>query len=279
LSRLALAIAVKGEWDAEQLAEQLRTAGVPAEAEVHMACDPEFALAESSSSLFVHTRDDASLFQLWAVAIQATRSPWVAVLHGFGLPGPGWFSAMEREIEGEGWKDGYWGPVEPGPSISRGGMVGYLTEYCQFHRPVEPGLREIPGSNLVLPRERIGKSEDFSKTRLLQEGLAPKYVEAAVVNYARPFALGDYCRRRFRHGRAYAAERLPRLSLFRAIPLSLALPFVRTVRIMRHAWRHPELRSASILCLPAILLAETCWSMGELGGYVTRRPGILTALD
>ena len=77
-------------------------------------------------------------------------------------------------MEREGWSDGYWGPVEPEPNISPGRLVGYLTEYCLFHRPIEAGLKEIPGSNLVLPRERIGDAASFSKTRLLQQGLAPK---------------------------------------------------------------------------------------------------------
>jgi hypothetical protein len=158
-------------------------------------------------------------------------------------------------------------------------MLGYLTEYCQFHRPLEKGLREVPGSNLVLPRERVDAAPDFSKTRLLAQGLAPKYVADAVVLYARPNPLLDYCRRRFSHGRAYAATRTPHLPLVQALPLSAALPFVRAGRIVQHAWRHRELRGASLRLLPAILLAEACWSAGELTGYVTRRSGRTAALD
>lgn len=279
MSRLALAIAVKGAWDADQLVAALEAAGVPAGTEVHVACDPQFAPSAPPPSLFVHVTTGASLFELWGVAIANGSSAWVAVLHAAALPAPGWFAAMTREIERDGQSDGYWGPIEPKPAIAADRMLGYLTEYCQFHRPVEPGLREVPGSNLVLPRERIGAATDFSKTRLLGQGLAPKYVADAVVLYARPNPLAGYCRRRFSHGRAFAAARTPHLPLVQAFPLCAALPFVRTGRIVRHAWRHRELRGVTLRLVPAILLAESCWSAGELIGYVTRRAGDAAALD
>jgi hypothetical protein len=279
LTTLALAIATKGEWDPDRLLDDLRSAGAEPSTEIHVACDPERAPSTAPNGLTVHPKASASLFDLWGVAIAACRSDWVAIQHADALPATGWFAAMRRAIDAEGWKDGYWGPVEPrfGPTDAR--MIGYLTEYGQFHRPLDPDLKEVPGSNLVLPRERIEVTEDFSKTRLLRDGLSPHFMEDAVVLYARPFQLREYCGRRFRHGRAYAAARTPRLSPFIAIPLSFALPFVRTVRIVGHVWRHGALRITSLRWLPAILVAETCWSAGELTGYVTRRAGDPSALD
>ncbi|MEO6435631.1 MAG: hypothetical protein ABIP55_07700 [Tepidisphaeraceae bacterium] len=85
-------------------------------------------------------------------------------------------------------------------------MIGYLTEYCQFHRLPKPGRREIPeASSFCL--ERIGELASFSKTSLLQGGLATKYVPNALVIYARPIALANHCGRRFRHRRAYGGSR------------------------------------------------------------------------
>jgi hypothetical protein len=278
LSQLALAIATKGAWDADRLLQGLREAGVDASVEIHVACDPQHVPAAIPQGLAVHSKANASLFDLWGLAIAQSRSEWVAILHADALPAPGWLAAMHDAI-GRGSPDGYMGPVEPafGPSDPR--MIGYVTEYGQFHRPWDPWLKEIPGSNLVLPRTRLETTADFSKTRLLGQGLAPEFVENAVVRYARPFAFGDYCRRRFRHGRAYAAARTPRLSLLAALPLSLALPFVRAARVARHAWLHKALRLAALGWLPAILVAESFWSAGELTGYVTRRPGNAAVLD
>lgn len=277
MSGLALAIAQKGAWDAHQLVRDLVAAGLPESVEIHVACDAEHGHAHPR--LLVHPAMGASLFDLWSLAIAGSSAPWIAVLHGDGLPGHGWFDAISRMIESDRWPDGYWGPVEPRACSNAKVMLGYLDEYCQFHRPIEVGMPEIPGSNLVLPRARLGSSPDFSKTRLLREGLAPKFVPDAVVVYARANGFVDYCRRRFHHGRAYAASRTPRLALLKALPLTAALPFVRTGRVLRHAWRHRSLRSPAVRLLPLLLLAESCWSAGELTGYLTRRPGNAAALD
>jgi hypothetical protein len=279
LTSLALAIAVKGAWDPARLLDDLGNAGAAPSSEIHVACDPAHAPGTVPQGLNVHAKANASLFDLWGLAIAQSRSDWIAILHADALPASGWFAAIQRAVETEGWKDGYWGPVEPRFVASDPRMIGYLTEYCQFHRPLGPNLKEVPGSNLVLPRGRIEATADFSKTRLLHQGLAPRFVEDAVVLYARPFRLREYCRRRFHHGRAFAATRTPGLSLVAAVPLTAVLPFVRTARIVRHAWSHKNLRLASLLWFPAILTAETCWSAGELAGYVTHRPGEAATLD
>jgi len=279
LTGLALAIAVKGEWQPDQLLRNLRIAGADASTEIHIACDPKHAPATAPDGLNVHTEANASLFELWGLAIAQSRSDWVAILHADALPAPGWFTAMHEAIARDPRPDGYMGPVEPRFPPSDPRTTAYLTEYVQFHRPLDPRLNEVPGNNLVLPRARLKGSRDFSKTRLLQQGLSPQAVEAAVVLYSRQFRLGEYCGRRFRHGRAYAAARIPRLSILLAVPLTAALPLVRTARIIRQGWRHKPLRLASLRWLPEILVAETCWSAGELTGYVSRSGGDSSALD
>lgn len=283
MTALALAIAVKGAWNADRLLQDLLDAGLDESTEVHVACDPEHAQA-SPAMLKIHSRAHASLFELWDVAIAASEAPWVAILHVDGVPAPGWFAAMKAAIDREGWPDGYWGPVEPRFAGADRRMVGYLTEYAQFHRPLEPRPSEVPGSNLVISRARIDASRTaqgnaFSKTRLLEHGLAPKPIEDAVILYSRRLTFSDYCGRRFRHGRAYAAGRTARLARPMLIALTAALPLVRAARVARHAWRHKALRLPTLYWLPAILLAETFWSAGELTGYVTRRGGDLSALD
>ena len=272
MTSLALAIATKGEWDPQKMLAALTQAGIDPSTQVHVACDPAHLPEASTAGLSVHSLADASLFDLWGLAIEQAKADWIAILHADALPEPGWFAAMTNAIERDGWSDGYWGPVEPGFATSDARMIGYLTEYVQFNSPIAAGMKEVPGSNLVLPRQRLAGG-DFSKTRLLGEGLAPRLVETAKVRYARPLEFGEYCARRFRHGRAYAAKRAPRVPLAKAIPLALVLPVVRTWRVLSHAWHYPKLRAAALGWLSAIFAAETCWSVGELVGYVTRNPG------
>lgn len=163
MTSLGLAIAVKGEWEPDQLLRELRSAGADASTEIHIACDPQHAPASAPDGLTIHTKANASLFDLWSLAIAQSRSDWVAVLHADALPAHGWLAAMHAAIAHDPRPDGYTGPVEPrfGPSDPR--MIGYLTEYVQFHRPLNSRLSEIPGNNLVLPRVRLEASGDFSR--------------------------------------------------------------------------------------------------------------------
>lgn len=284
MAELSLAIAVKGPWDGRALTRALDAAGVMSpRIDIHIACDR--APDGPVDGINVIVRDGLSLFQLWGIAAAQCQAPAIAILHGHAPPAPGWAAAMLAAL---GSHEALCGPVEPGYPPSDPRITGYLVEYCQFHRPIAAGLREVPGNNLVLARSMLPSSEilerdGFSKTLMLATGsLQPTWVTDAIVEHRRPFALLAFCRRRYRHGRSYGAARLtqanapPRLILLGATGL---LPLVRTARIVRRAWRHTALRFAVLRRLPAILLAETCWSAGEFVGTLTGRPGDVALLD
>src|SRR5262249_10916438 len=79
---------------------------------------------------------------------------------------------------------------------------------------------------------------------------------------------------RFHYGRCYAADRVARdragvRLLFAAA--SLLLPFLLTARAALRAltpWRRRFLRA-----LPWLAFLNTVWSLGELTGYLTGKPG------
>ena len=50
MTSLALAIAVKGEWDAGRLLQGLRNAGIDSATKIHVACDPEQAINEVAAA-------------------------------------------------------------------------------------------------------------------------------------------------------------------------------------------------------------------------------------
>ena len=279
MTKLALAIAVKGPWEADRLLHHLQAAGVPASTEIHVACDVVHEPASPRGRLIIHAIARKSLFELWAIAIRGSNSPWIAILHADALPAPGWYEAVDEAIGRSQGCDGFWGPVEPGVQPHDVRMVAYLTEYVQFHRPAHPRLLEVPGSNLILPRAVLGSMTEFSKTKLVGHGLTPARVDEAVVLYTRPIRFPAYCRRRYRHARAYAATRVPRPPLPVAIAMTLALPAIRTVRVFRHAWRHRHLRMPVLRWFSHVAIAETWWSAGELVGYWTRRQGALPDID
>jgi len=284
VTELSLAIAVKGPWDASDLTRALAAAGAMSpRIDIHLACDcaPDGPL----DGIDVVLGEGLSLFQLWGIAAAQCRAPYIAILHGHAPPAAGWAEAMLAAL---GSEQALCGPVEPGYPPSDPRITGYLVEYCQFHRPIAAGLGEMPGNNLVLARSMLPSCEilerdGFSKTLMLATGsLHWTWVTDAIVEHHRPFALLAFCRRRYRHGRSYGAARLtqvnapPRLILLCATGL---LPLVRVARIVRHAWRQTALRFAVLRRLPAILLAETCWSAGEFIGTLTGQQGDVARLD
>lgn len=284
MTGLALAIAVKGPWNAAALASALRAAGAMAPGvNVHLACDHPPTAAMEGIDVIVCS--GVSLFRLWGIAAARCRAEHVAILHALSPPAPGWTGVVLAALRAG---RAVCGPVEPGYAPHDPRIIAYLVEYCQFHRPVSPWLDEVPGNNLVLPRAMLPAPavldrDGFSKTDMLDAGrLHPTWVNEAVVQHRRDFALAAFCRRRYRHGRSYAAKRLAAPTVSRRALLTvfaLALPLVRVARIWRHARRIPALRGAVIRRLPAMLLAEACWSLGEGIGYVTLRTGDPAQLD
>lgn len=277
-------MAVKGSWDVHELTCALRAAGVMSpEFDVHLAC--ECAPRGSAEGIDVIVQENSSLFQLWGVAASRCRASAIAFLHGHAPPAPGWGQAMLAALGSNG---ALCGPVEPSFEPTDRRIIGYLVEYCQFHRPVSAALSEVPGNNLILDRSMLPPVDQllragFSKTAMLSAGtLRPTWVNDALVRHQRPFALLPFCRRRFHHGRAYGAARLSQTGTARRIVLIAAtpvLPLLRVIRIIRHGWRHSALRGAIIRRLPAMLLTELCWSAGELTGYITAHPGHVQLLD
>lgn len=284
MPELSLAIAVRGPWDVCGLTRALNAAGVMSpQIDIHLACD--CAPDRSIDGINVVVRHGRSLFQLWGIAAAQCRAPAIAILHGYAPPAPGWADAMLAAL---GSEQALCGPVEPGYPPSDPRITGYLVEYCQFHRPIAAGMSEVPGNNLVLARSMLPSSEilerdGFSKTLLLATGsLRWTWITDAIVEHHRPFALLPFCCRRYRHGRSYGAARLTQVNAPPLLILLCAtglLPLVRVARIVRHAWRDAALRFAILRRLPAILVAETCWSAGEFVGYLTGQPGDLALLD
>ncbi len=176
MTSLALAIATKGAWDPDQLLHDLRSAGADASTEIHIACDPEHAPATAPDGLAfirkpMHPCSSCGASRSRRAAPTGSRSCMRTLSPR--LAGSQQCTKRSRVILD---RTATWALSEPrfGPSDPR--MIGYLTEYVQFHRPLDPELKEVPGSNLVLPRQRVEATEDFSKTRLLRQGLAPRLI-------------------------------------------------------------------------------------------------------
>lgn len=287
---LSLAIAAKGKCDPAPFWAALKAGGFDksAKVEVILGYSDIGTLAGVPDNIVqIRQPADASVFDLGGTAIAEARAPYVAILDIHCPPSPGWLDAVLRAIENGG--SGYFGPVEALCGAGDKRIIGYLTEYVQFHRPIAPALAEIPGNNLVVRRDLLEDSarltrQGFSKTSLINDWAVtqpapPVLVNDAVVFHQKPFALAAYCVRRYRHGRCFAAARASRFRRLAYVPITPLLPFLRVWRIIRHTMRVPALRGSLLRFLIPIALAETAWSWGELSGYLMGEGGCRPLLD
>jgi len=285
---LALIFAAKGACDGAALNRMLETSGVldRPEVEVHILGDSTTRLhppPPEGVRLYLAT-EPVSVFRLWGTGIGRTTARYVAILDAQSVPARGWLDAVLDRLDDS--PAAFFGPVEPRYSAQDMRIIGYLTEYVQFHRPIIATGTEVAGANLILPRTATGDPADlaahgFVKTALLGR-MSPELAPECLVIHHKTFALGPYRRRRYRHGRAYAAHRLkqpdapPRLAAALFTPL---LPFLRVARIYRHARRIETCRVAFWRFWPHLLWVEAGWSAGECLGYLTGRGGDESLID
>ena len=290
--KLALIVAAKGACDPGPFVAALTEAGALAdpEIEVHVVQDAASGWIGAAPDLPVHKLStETSVFHLWGFGVGVARADHVAILDIHCPPGPGWFAAVKARLA-QG-AEAFYGPVEPAYPVNDHRIIGYLTEYVQFHRPVRPDMDEVAGNNLVLRRELAGdpahlRSEGFVKTLILHDlheaSGGVERVDAAAVLHDKPFEFGAYIVRRYRHGRCYAAQRREQPGAAPGWVLALltpVLPLLRTWRIHGHAARIPGCRGAFWRYAPHILAAETGWSFGELKGYLAGEGDTRAKLD
>jgi hypothetical protein len=277
---LALAVAAPPGSDAHAFFAALEEDGVLATSDIAIcvAQDATRPLDAVPSGVTVATAEPgSSIFELWGLAIRASKARHVALLDARCPIERGWLAAIMRASL-ETNPIAVFGPVRCGWVVSSPHVVGYLVEYAQFQPPLGPCLREVPGLNLIAACHAVAdatvlKDDGFIKTRLLAHlaalGTTALPIEDAVVTYRKQFTFTEYCAHRFHHGRSYGAARdfaspWPWLSAVVATP---GLPFLRALRVYRAA-QHARLSLAFWRWFHRIIVAETAWSIGELFGYL-----------
>lgn len=209
---------------------------------------------------------------------------YVALLDARCVPRPGWTEAMARAI-----RDGVpaaFGPVMLDGTARAQAHLPFIVEYAQFEPPVSSALNEIPGNNFLFDRRLLDPAwlerSEFHKTlfvdALRRKGVEPRFVADAAVGFDKAYPLLRYAVRRFSHGRGFAAGRSEGNRILWALGTPV-LPLLRLLRIVRATRGKPAARAALWTRTPAVVFAETAWSLGELVGYMTRSAGSPRFLD
>lgn len=116
--------------------------------------------------------------------------------------------------------------------------------------------------------------EDTLFTWKLQEaghsGLFEPVIQVFHINIEN---FSDLVRRKIKHGKTFAQLRvveqnLPKAKQLLYVIASFILPFLLTYRRIKDVWRAKCYQKQFILTLPITFISLSCWSLGELWGYI-----------
>lgn len=225
--------------------------------------------------------------ELWGAGILRSREQVVALTTAQLVPDPGWACALLQAYAGQRWA-GVGGIILPAPGLGLVDRAVYWLRYSRFATPTTTttgSVNDIPGDNASYRREELltfaeriqrdGFWENEVHLLLHRSGALLFATPDAIVRYQGGTPFGYFAHQRIVHGQRFGARRVAgrsmayRLLFVAAWPLT---PIVFLARIWREAHGAGGGRSL-ISALPVLLCLLMCWSVGELLGYLSARPG------
>ncbi len=204
--------------------------------------------------------------------MRAAQGDWIAVIEDHCMAPPGWAAEILRLADSPYGVVG--GPVENGSRDRILDWAFFLAEYGPCLPPLREGEAEgVPGNNAAYRREILPLLEDrwayvwesFLQKELRRKGVRIFLSSALQIYHQKSFGLGEMLEQRFLYSRSFAAMR--GRSVVRAA-LSLALPPLLLVRILRCLLAKGRNLREFVLGLPVILLFVASWALGEMVGYL-----------
>lgn len=172
--------------------------------------------------------------------------------------------------------------LEPAGSLN---WAFYVTDFGRYGRPFESGPADwVSDVNLSYSRRALEETRHLWKDRyhepivhwhLIGQGEELWLSDQLVVHHVRPPAtLGRLLPERFDWGRLFGEIRVRDAPAARRWLLILASPLIPPLLWVRHF----RLQSSKgrgmryLRTLPQVMALSTAWTLGEVWGYVTRRP-------
>ena len=223
--------------------------------------------------------------ELRARGLVAAKGEIVALLEDHARPDVYWASRLVKAHHEPYAAIG--GAIENG--IDR--LVNWAVYYCDFYRyqnPVPAGDSAFASdANISYKRaalyailpvwEKTFHEREVNKALLAMGEKITLSPTMIVYQYRKNLRLNNAINERFVWGRSYAASRcahsgIPRRLIYAA--LSPVLPTVLTGRMVLSTIRKGSHMSSFIKAFPLTVLLTVSWSLGELSGYLSARPGI-----
>jgi hypothetical protein len=240
--------------------------------------------AVSPAARFVSGPVAAHPSQLRALGVRAASAPIVACTEDHCIATPDWCARIVAAHRGPALVIG--GAIQklrPDSSIA---WTAYLLEYGRFMPPIASGpATYLSDCNVSYKRVALEQIADawhgaFHETRVHERikaraGASALVQDASiVVLQSRRADLMPFLGERFAHGRLFARLRAAQYGALERVAYgagALGLAPVLVLRAFRSAWRRPDARTSAVRALPYLVLAATCWSVGESVGALTTK--------
>ena len=173
------------------------------------------------------------------------------------------------------------GAVEPGAYARSLDWAVYFCEYARFMLPLPTaGSPPLPGNNAAYKRSALaalppgpggGFQEVFVQAEWQRAGLTTGAADTLVVHNINRWPVRQLTAVPFHHARAYAARRFhgrPLTARATIAAMTLALPALKVVRLIRETGNRGRLMGRLIRSLPWVLVFTSSWSAGEIAGLL-----------
>jgi glycosyltransferase involved in cell wall biosynthesis len=217
--------------------------------------------------------------QLWRAGIEAARGRIVALTIENCVAAPDWARRMLAAHEAD-WA-GVGGAIEMAPQASLADWAVYFSRYSNYMLPLAPRVMDdLAGDNCSYKCEALdrvkgqmgdGFWETFMHYDMRRRDEQLLCDPSPVVTYRGGLTAWRFFRRRYIHGRYFAARRARAFTrpqrLMRAAGF-VAVPPLLLNRMARRVWKNGRHRSKFLLALPLVIAFLLAWAGGECVGYL-----------
>ena len=227
---------------------------------------------------FVPVEGRRTYAELRAIGFRRARGRIIALTEDHCSPDPDWCQQILKLHEGAHAAVG--GAVDKGPD----GVFNWAIYLCDFSRYMNPVVEGpsayLTDCNVSYKRQALEAlaplwAREFHETTInwtlagqrQSLWLSPR----VVVRQQRSLTLGAALGERYRFGRLFARTRVAATPWTKRLLYAagaLALPLVLVARVARNVVAKRRARDRFLLALPAIVLLNTVWGLGELVGYL-----------
>jgi len=223
---------------------------------------------------------------LRTIGLRAARGEIVALTEDHAVATSTWCADMVAALAAHPRAAAVGGAVECGAETLLARAV-YHCDFGRYQNPLPEGPAQyVSDSNVAYRREALESvrdawDNDYHETivhgALVARGFEILLTRRSEVAQVRTgLRLGQALRERFVWGRSFAGTRVAgapfaRRAVFAA--MSVLLPFVLTLRLVRGALARKRDVAGFLACLPVVFLLQIGWALGEFVGYSTGDPG------